>query len=107
MCTQGWGWTVIAWAAEEAWPALPKVAQRALNISNAIPMLPTEVELMSAIVDDGKEVAMEGAGVCASYIDVIDKFVSNYGGGPGAPMVYFLEAFSKEWGRSLDSEKSS
>ena len=115
MCETGWEWTVIRWEAEAAWPKLPDIAQRALNASNNVATTPAEPEVMAAICrffesapaqdeaawDAAVEAAMGQAGFIAPYIKTLGDFVRKFGGGEGAPLVYFLDEFAQEYGVKL------
>ena len=52
--------------------------------------------------DYDKALAAAAASVppCKDYIDKICTFVRLYGGGAGAPVIRYLDSFSKEFGES-------
>ena len=47
--TKGWLWTIVPWQAEVTWPHLPDLAQRALNASNNVASLMSELEVCVSI----------------------------------------------------------
>lgn len=48
---KGWRWTVLPWQAEVTWPHLPDLAQRALNASNNVASLMSELEVCVSIAE--------------------------------------------------------
>ena len=48
---QGWLWTIVPWQAEVTWPHLPDLAQRALNASNNVASLMSELEVCVSIAE--------------------------------------------------------
>jgi len=116
MLEKGWEWTIVSWQAEAQWPGLPDLAQRALNASNNVASHSTELETGSTISEfaegmrqDGKEIdwtlCIEAAGAsmpqCMPYISTIGDYVKYYSGGQGAPMIKFLDSFSKLFGANI------
>ena len=115
MLEKGWAWTIIPWQVEAQWPTLADLAQRALNASNSVASQCSELEVAASIAEfAAMEVAMTGsvdwkrcgaaaaAGMppCTPYIDSIVEYVRLYGGGSGAPMVRYIDAFSKRFGEN-------
>lgn len=112
---RGWAWTVLPWQVESTWPRLPDLAQRALNASNSVATLSSELETASTIAEFAAMQAAMGQDVdwtkCADataqsapqsreYVEVITTYVKLYGGGPSAPMVKYLDRFAKVYGES-------
>jgi hypothetical protein len=112
MVTKGWKWTILPFQAEEQWPGLPDLAQRALNASNSVANQASELEVASTIAEfanlQGKkgdvdwcrcqQAAVAGAPPCMAYVGVISDFVKKYGGGEGAPAIKFIDFFAKTFG---------
>ena len=114
MCKEGWDFLVIDWEAEQAWPRLPELGQAALNASNNIASTPCEPEVMASIFrffensDQDEEAwkaaleaAKDNASFISSYVDILGKFLKNFSGGAGAPMIYFLDDFTSAYGVKL------
>jgi hypothetical protein len=114
MFSAGWLWTVVPWQAEMTWPGLPDLAQRALNASNSVASQCSELEVASSIAEFAGMQAVAGevswdrciAAVaasnppCSEYIGVVAEYVRLFGGGAGAPMVKYLDAFAKVYGEN-------
>jgi len=49
--TKGWRWAVLPWQAEVTWSQLPDLAQRALNASNNVASLMSELEVCVSIAE--------------------------------------------------------
>ena len=113
LLTKGWTFTVIEPGVEDESPSIPKIAQRALNASNNIACDTSELEVAATIAEYYDMQVTAGCEVdwdscvenvkasqppCAEYIETIGSYTQNYGGGPGAPIIKFLEFFSKEFG---------
>ena len=49
--TTGWPWLVFPWQAEAQWPQLPDLAQRALNASQNVASLMSELEVCCTIAE--------------------------------------------------------
>ena len=47
------------------------------------------------------EAARASNPACRGYMDVIGRYVELYGGGPGAPMVKYMDEFAKGFGENL------
>ena len=116
MLCDGWDWEVVAWVAEHQWPHLPSLAQRALNASNNVASQETELETACTIANDASlqslgdgpidwdraiQMASSTVPSCLEYIDVVAEYTQKYGGGKGAPMMIFLDKFSKEYGQNV------
>jgi hypothetical protein len=114
MFSAGWLWTVVPWQAEMAWPGLPDLAQRALNASSSVASQCSELEVASSIAEFAGMQAVAGdvswdrciAAVaasnppCSEYISIVAEYVRLFGGGTGAPMVKYLDAFAKAYGEN-------
>ena len=62
---EGYEWRVFPWQAEVAWPRLPDLAQRALNVSHGVTSRSTEVEVMVWVAEAEKGEAWgEARGSC-------------------------------------------
>ena len=48
---KGWEWTILPWQAEVTWPQLPDLAQRALNATNNVASLMSELEVCVTIAE--------------------------------------------------------
>jgi hypothetical protein len=117
MLEQGWAWTIVAWQCESAWPLLPDLAQRALNAANTVASQASELEVAASIsefaqlmqdankgaVDWKKccEAASSSMPPCVQYIDIVAEYVRLYGGGPGAPMIKYLDQVAKAYGENI------
>ena len=115
MLEKGWSWTVVPWPVEATWPSLPDLAQRALNASNSVASQSSELEVAASIaefaaleqagsgsIDWGRcgLAAVAGLPPCTGYVTTLVEYVRLYGGGPGAPMVVYLDEFSKRYGEN-------
>lgn len=112
MLTRGWSWTILPWQCEHTWPQLPDLAQRALNASNSVASQASELETASTIAefaqlqgsninwDQCVQAAAASMPPCASYINTVGTYVRLYGGGNGAPMIKYLDEFSKAFGEN-------
>lgn len=114
MIQDGWTWLIISWQVEAVFRELPDLAQRALNASNSVASLSTELEVASSIaefaslqgaqgkIDWDSCIAAAGATAppCKPYIHVIAEYTKKFGGGTGAPMIKYLDTFSKTFGES-------
>lgn len=108
MCLAGWRHTVISFKCELAWPRLPSLVQRALNASQNVAEHQTELETMCTIAEYAEahddpnweecaDAAVASRPPCAPYAQVLAKFVRYYSGGPGAPIVRWLDGFAKQY----------
>jgi hypothetical protein len=109
----GWTFIVIPAFVEERFPSLPHLGQQALNASNNVRTETSELETASTIAEYAKQDARAGisanwskyveaakasAPPCEAYIDTIGRYVKDYGGGPGAPLIHFIDHVSKTFG---------
>jgi hypothetical protein len=116
MFEKGWNWTIIPAMVEEQWPCLPQLVQQALNSSSNVSSSTSELETASTIAEYAElsrragqvidwEACITAAAAssppCKGYIHVLAKYVKLYGGGDGAPMVKYLDQFSKSCGENL------
>ena len=106
---QGFKWLVFPWQVEETWPLLPDLCQRALNSSHSVTNKSNELAVMAAIVDmesrrsggsynDVLETLKLSGPVCLPYLDMVGSFACVNAGGPGAPLIHFLDRFAKKFG---------
>ena len=114
MIEEGWDWEIIPFYIDEEYPTFAQVAQKALNASNHVASLVSELEtaitLASTLEDQGmmanasdekewQELALQNVKSacmpCASYAHIIMKFVKQYAGGNGAPQIRFLDNVAK------------
>jgi len=113
MSTVGWDWIIIPWEIDNLFPEWAGVAQSALNASNNVASLMSELEVAvnfsSAILDPGlKDEAKWEAKVidsisslcapCAPYADKILKYTQNFGGGDDAKLIAFMDDVAKTYG---------
>ncbi|CAE7351248.1 unnamed protein product [Symbiodinium sp. CCMP2592] len=105
----GWTWTVIANSVEKQWPQLPKLAERALNASNATFSGPNELELCLYLVDRSKgdttnlqDVAAEATqgGPLHHYAKHLATWVTQFSN--QATFLKFLVPFSKQFGQNVN-----
>ena len=111
MCEEGWEWFVIDPDVEVAFPELPGLWQSALNASHAVAGQPLEVETASFIAQrlehgaslkEAQEAAEASGPNCLKYLDAIVHFVAVHGGGsPSFPIIRYLDAFAKTYGKSI------
>lgn len=110
MVMQGWDWWIISHAVDKACPKFAHVAQKALNASNHVASLCSELEAAqmlsqhvdTADSDDELDAALaevqDVCAPCASYADCLLKFVNKFAGGPGAPHIQFIDNVVKQFG---------
>ena len=109
----GWDWEAVAWEVDVSFPEFSKIAQRALNTQNNSCTQVSELEAQitaADLMDDATVTCIDGweqvainaitdlALPCSSYISVLLNFVKQFGGGKGAPMVKFMDAFATQFG---------
>lgn len=93
MVMEGWVWCILPWWVEAAFPSLPSFAQQALNMSNSIHSLQTEMELATTILQAYKDSSTKDSidwdklsaqccsgGPVKSYTSLMGKLVKNYSG---------------------------
>ena len=108
MCTVGWDWWVLPAWVDMYFPSFADLAQKALNASNHVASLVGELEVaksMADVMEDGGTdwelqavAAVESvAAPAAAYCRVILKFVKNFAGGAGSPLLSFLDAVAKSF----------
>jgi hypothetical protein len=114
MIRDGWSWLVVSWQVEAVFPELADLAQRALNASNSVASQSSELEVASSIAEFASLQAAQGkidwdsciaaagatAPPCKPYIHIIAEYTKKFGGGTGAPMIKYLDTFSKTFGES-------
>ena len=86
------------------------------DATNAIAADASELEIMSCIAqfarsqekagdkpdwDTCVQAACAGNPPCAEYANVLARFAREYGGGPGAPLVFYLDNFAKKHSQHL------
>lgn len=105
---EGWAWSCISSAVEDAAPWLPQLLQAALNSSNHIGRQATEIEVaMLLAYHFGKTKCMEtstqlaSAGIPLKYVEAVAHIVQHYGGGPQFPLVKLLGDIEKLFCTSL------
>ncbi len=109
---KGWDWREFPWQCEVAWPKLPDLCQRALNSSHMVTTKSNELEVMSVVADLDKDrtdtqsfadvlatVALSSP-ACTPYLDQVGQLAVQCAGGHGAPLVKFLDRFSKKFGEN-------
>ena len=110
MLDDGWDWEIIPAWIDKKYPKFANIGQKALNSSNNVASVVSEMEAAKAIADHMKDcachsgwqqeaaeaVASIGA-PCAPYCSHIVKFVDTFSGGADAPMVDFLDSVSKQF----------
>ena len=70
--SKGWLWTILPWQAEVTWPHLPDLAQRALNASDSVASLMSELEVCVSI-SEFSELMPEGS----SFSDCVEAVKMN------------------------------
>ena len=119
MIDEGWSWTVVSHEVDDEFPAFAKIAQKALNTSNHVATQVGELEAavtLADLIDDTavmsgkhdntpgiweKEAVAQVVDLClpcSTYVQVLMDFVKLYGGGPGAPLVRFMDGVAKQFG---------
>ena len=113
MVLEGWQWKVIPAIIDSEFPALAKVAQKALNTQNHISTEVGELEtlmiLASNAFDPGmqaiknwEELAVENVRSlcmpCSPYANTLLDFVVKLGEGEGAPLIALADAVVKQIG---------
>ena len=113
MLDEGWDFEIIPWSCECAWPKLAKCAEKALNASNSVPSLPSELEVGCNIAEfaqqmgpdaDWNACAAAAAATmppCVAYIDTIKDLARIYGGGPSMPTLRFLHEFAGSFAENV------
>ena len=115
MIEDGWTWTVIAAKVDVAFPGFSELAQGALNLSNNVASLVSEIEVAKTCADMLMDQCGEanpyfetavvesiaaGCPPCMAYINHILQFVKAYGGagdGRGRDQINFLDSVSKQF----------
>ena len=113
MLDEGWTFIIIPAFVEEEFPELPHLGQQALNASNNVSSETSELETATTIAEYAEqdrrmgveadysmyvEAAKASAPPCESYIETIGRYVKAYGGGPGAPLIHFIDHVAKTYG---------
>ncbi len=102
----GWVWTIVPYYAEVLWPELPDLAASVLNAEHSTFSMASEVQVMVSLANyqamnmsmtEAIEKIMTSAPPCHAYLHVLWEFVVNYAGGAGAPILMFLDRFSKKY----------
>ena len=60
MVSDGWDWTVIKSSVDEAYPQFAKVAQKALNVSNHVASVMSELETAKILADNAADSGFTG-----------------------------------------------
>ena len=116
MCDKGWKFLILPWQVEIAWPMLPNLGQHAYNAANGTPGVSSELEAAQTI-DEYRtsqlamgapydkqlciDTALSNNPICSEYMDVVADFADTLGGGPGVPVIVFLDKFAKRYGENL------
>ena len=105
LINNGWEWTIIPRAAEEIFPWFPDLAQGAPNAEQTTFTTASEMQVMMNIANQAspelstwKDIIASiqaTAPSCAAYLPTLAEFVQRFSGGPGAPIVLYLEGFAK------------
>ena len=105
---EGWQWSCIASAVEDAAPWLPQLLQAALNSSNHIGRQATEMEVAMLLAYHFERtscmetsIELASAGIPMSYVEAVAHIVQHYGGGPTFPLVKLLAHMEKLFCTSL------
>ena len=108
MVKQGWNWKCIQSQVEDACPWLPQMLQAALNTGNQIAKEATEMEVAMSIAylhkaHQSMDTAIElcQASTPSSCTQVVAEYMASFGGGPGFPVMVFLQAVQKLFNSSL------
>ena len=110
MVKEGWCWKVVSSEVEEQLDWLPAFLQGALNSSQQISSMPTEMEqAMSLAWWYGKTQSLDAAiaqtNACmpmkSLYLNTIADWVCKYGGGDQFPLVKVVESISRQFNKSL------
>ena len=116
----GWKWLVVPYQCEVIWGhALADLAQDALNAEQAAFSQASELQVMMSMANRYVDIHASSTSAeknaawasittgikatgppCAGYLQVLADFVQEFAGGPGAPVVRYLEAFAKVYGRN-------
>ena len=105
----GWTWTIIPYQAEVIFEWLPALFQEALNSDQTVMTEAGELQTMTMMSDTiEKNPTMTKTDVinrakgsmpkCHEYLGTLYDFVKQFSGGPGAPLIRFLQGFCKEYG---------
>ena len=111
MLEEGWTWTVVKAEIDIEFPEFAKVAQKALNTANHVGSSVSELEAMVTLADslvslaevdkDFEKLAVKSIQdlcvPCSSYAVVLKNFVKQFAGGPGAPLIHFLDAVANQF----------
>ena len=109
---KGWTWVIIPWQADDEWPQMADIFQRALNASHEVASKSSELEVAVSIAEaagDGAQeqdwvqatsVAISGNPPSAAYAPLLRKVAQDYGGGIGAPLLVRLDALAKLYGEN-------
>ena len=113
MITEGWKWTIIPFEVDEAFPNFAKIAQIALNTGNHVASVSGELETSCTIAEYAEDTTLTSERgwqervaesitelnlPAARYARTLIDFTTKFGGGPGAPMIKFMDAFAKQYG---------
>ena len=116
MINEGWSWNIVeAWVDEE-FPQFAEVAERALNTRNHIHNVIGEIEACTTLsqtmndpgmiaVENWKKLTVENlvslCVPCASYGMTLLEYIIQYGNGPDAPMIRFVDAVAKQFAANI------
>ena len=99
---------------ERRFPSLPSLAEQALNATNNVAHVQSELEVACVIAYRTTSVGLSRAidearmaePQCKEYVPIIGEYVRMYSGGPGYPMLKFLEDFSRKTGGEAVADSS-
>ena len=112
MLDDGWEWVIIQWQADEEWPELADIFQRALNASHQVASKSTELEAAVSMSDmagatptdkdwqDALATVASGNPPCFGYLKLLLELSRDYGGGHGAPALVKLDKLAKQHGEN-------
>ena len=107
---QGWLWSTISSVVEDAIPELATWFQLGMNSSNSIGKPQTELELAATLATlftqgfdlaKAMERAKQGDLKSQASLPDVATYVQKFAGGPTFPLVFFLDKFAKQFGKSL------
>ena len=117
MIHTGWDWEIVPWTIDVRFPRFSHVAQAALNANNHVASLVSELETAVTLANvmrdpmfqiqsgghpnEWEQLALNNVkAVCApssSYAHVILNYVKQFAGGPGAPLIIFMDGVAKQF----------
>ena len=107
---EGWLWKVLASEVEAELEWIPGFFQGAMNTSQQVHSVPTEMEQAMSIawwygksgkVEDAVAQTKASMPLSAQYLKTIAQWVVKYGGGDSFELVKLLQSISKQFGGSV------